>query len=220
MKNFSLSLLLFLSSIEASFFPALVATQTLLTTKLKNNSMIDVMKLESEDTDVFACAKELWIKTFLEVYKEYTAEQLYLEDKPDYLKNLIETAFEGEENDFNNKKEDSIFVVARDTRSNEIIGFASYDTIETSEDRVIYIRQLAIDHAYRNQGLGRTLVLDMIKMIAPQNQSVIVTVCTRKINEFAISFYHKLNFQDAPMKEVHPELPEYKFCGLKLTIEA
>ncbi len=220
MKNISLLLLLlFLFTTETLFWPALGAKQKLLTVTLKNNSMVDVIKLEPEDLedrDILMRAKELFIKTFLEVYEEYSPEQLYLENKSE-LRPLIEVAFESEENDFINKKKEALFVVARDVESNKIIGFVSYDNTETSENRTIYIRQLAIDRAYRKQGLGKALVLDMIKIIA-QNQPAVVMVCARKINESAISFYHKLNFQDALMKDVHPELPEHKWCGFKLSL--
>ncbi len=218
MKNVSFLLLLtFASIIEALFCPTLTAKQNLLTAKLKNNSVVDIIKLDSEDKAAFAKGKEVFMKTFLEVYKEYTPEELYLENKPGYLESLIEAGFEGEEKDFNNKKQDVIFVVVKDIQSDEIIGFAAYDSTENSEKKIIYIRQLAIDAAYRKQGLGKTLILDIIKIIT-QNQPVVINVCTRKINAPAIEFYYKLNFQDTSMDNVHPELPKDKFCGFTLTL--
>ncbi len=214
MKN-SLSLLVLL--LTGSFYCELVAKEKLFSATLKNNVMVDINKITSHDKDMFVCAKELWMNTFDVLYKEYTPEQLYLKNTSEALTSLLKIAFEGEEDDFNNDKEDVLFVVVSDVQTNEIVAFASYDINETSENKTMYIRQLALNKEYRNQGLGKALILDMVKIIA-QNNPVLVTVCTRDINESAINFYHKLNFQDASIKDIHPGWSEHIWRGFKLIV--
>jgi len=214
MKNFFVSILLF----SAFFSSLLVAEQKLFAAALKNNHEVEILSLEpSKDDAAFSRGKELFMESFADAYKEFTPEQLFLENKPSYLTKFLAAAFEDEENDFNNKKEGALFVVARDVKSKEIIGFAAYDVTATSSATTVYIRQLAVDPTYKQQGVGTLLVLNTVRAIA-QHQPCVVTVCTRKINEPAVNFYQNLKFQDASMEEVHPELPAYKYCGFKLNL--
>lgn len=214
MKNFTYLTLCLLAIPWSS---DLFAQEKLFTKILKNNKEIVVVKLALEDEELLIQAKEVYKKTFFEVYKDYTAEQMCLENKPDFLKIRIKGAFEQEEKDFYAHKSNSVFLVGIDVVSNKIIAFASFDVNEALNGSKIYIRQLVIDSSYGRCGLGTALIFDTIKMIA-QNYPVEITVCTRSINQPAIDFYHSLNFKDAPIKDVHSEFPEYIFCGFNLTL--
>ncbi|BDC34397.1 hypothetical protein Noda2021_03550 [Candidatus Dependentiae bacterium Noda2021] len=195
---------------------SLSAKLTLLTKKLKNNDTVRVVKLDAKDKAIFAEAKEVFLRSFADAYKVYSPEQLFLTDKPDYLTSFLQAAFEDEENDFNNQKEDALFVVAFDSK-NHVVGFVAFDKHSKNGETKVYIRQLAIDPAYQNKGLGRLLCIDTLQEIIEHKPAKIV-VCTRKINEPAIQFYHKLSFNDATMDEVHPELPAHKYRGFMLTM--
>lgn len=197
---------------------SLVAEQKLFTAKLKNNKAVDIVQLESTDKECFACGKAVFMKSFGEAYKNYTPEQLYLENKPGYLEKFLDAAFEDEENDFNANKKGCVCVVAKEAGSNKVIGFVAYDISEVQGKIKVYVRQLAIDPSCKRLGLGQTLVLDTIKAIV-KDKAATVTVGTRKINEPAVELYKKLNFQDATMQEVHPELAEYKYRGFKLELQ-
>lgn len=196
--------------------PALVAQQILFTSTLKNNETVRIAKLDVHDKEIFAQAKDVFIKAFENAYKNFTPEQLYLTPKPGFLPSFLQAAFEDEENDFNGQKDGSLFVVAHNSH-NKVIGFVAFDKDVHNNESKIYIRQLAIDPAYKNQGLGKLLCIDTVKEIN-EHKPARVVVCTRKINEPAIQFYHKLNFKDASMDEVHPELPDYKYRGFVLTM--
>ena len=177
-KNPVFSVLLFFS---LSVYSLLVAEQKLFTVELENKTIINVIKLESKDKDAFIQGKEVFLRSFYQAYSGYTADQLYLENKPDFLKNCLEAAFEYEETYFYNGKEGSLFIVVRNALTNEVIGFVSFDNTDSSGNKTLYIRKLAIDYAYRGKGIGKRLILGVIKVIA-QNQPIVVTVFTHKIN--------------------------------------
>lgn len=205
------------ASLIINILGTLFAQEKFFTKILKNNKEIVVVKLALEDKELFIQAEEIYKKTFFEVYKDYTAEQMYLENKPDFFKIRIQDAFEQEEKDFYARKSNSIFLVGVDVVSNKVIAFASYDVNGALNGSKIYIRQLVIDSSYNRCGLGTALIFDTIEIIAP-NYPVEITVCTRSINQPAIAFYHSLNFKDVPIKDVHSEFPEYIFCGFNLTL--
>lgn len=196
--------------------PLSVAQQTLLTKELKNNEPVHIVKLGLEDTDIFAQAKNLFVRSFEDAYKNFTPEQLFLTPGQNYITNLLYAAFEDEESDFINQKDGTFFVVAQNS-NDKVVGFVAFDKHVQTDEIKVYIRQLAIDPAYKNKGLGRLLCIDTIKEII-DHKPVNVVVCTRKINEPAIQFYRKLGFKDATMDEVHPELPAYKYCGFSMTL--
>lgn len=151
-------LFLFVAIFSAVSSLQLRAHETLLEIILKNNRAVKIVKLDAGDKEMFGRGKEVFIKAFTTAYKEYTPEQLYLENKPDYLKRLLENALEDEENEFNTQKEGVLFVVAQDAATNEIIGFVGYDVHRGEEKNTVYIKQLAVEPTCKNQGLGNILI--------------------------------------------------------------
>ncbi len=180
---------------------------------LKNGKKVEILQLAAaQDGQLFQAGKETLCESFEDAYAAFTPDELYLENKPGFLDDFLKRAFEDEENDFNNNKPNSYFLVARDVETQEVIGFVGHDVMP--EKRKLYIRQLAVACKHKRQDLGKVLALDVIDKIAPDTQEVVV--CTRIINTPAVHFYQKNNFTDAEMQDVHPELPAYKYRGFRL----
>src|SRR3989338_5614961 len=99
----------------------LVAEQKLFAIELRNKVAADVIKLEPNDNDAFIRGKEVSMRSFHQAYSGYTADQLYLENKPGFLQGYLEASYEDEETDFYGGKEGSLFTIVRNTQNNEII---------------------------------------------------------------------------------------------------
>ncbi len=196
--------------------PYLNSYTTLDTITLRNGKEVEILELSSpEDDKLFQKGKQVFLKTFEKAYSNFSAQDLFLNDELGYLRKLLEAAFEDEENDFKANKEDTHFLVARVTKTDNVIGFVAHDI--NPEKSEVYIRQLAIASEMQEQGLGKKMTLGIIGKIATKAKKVLV--CTRKINEQAKQFYYALGFKDSNMKKVHPQLPEVKYQGFELLLQ-
>lgn len=208
--------IIFLSAATAlSSFFYLASYTALDTVTLRNGKKVELLQL-SPDTDagIFRKGKEVFVQTFKEAYSNFSAEDLYLKDEPDFLTSFLDKAFEDEENDFENKRPNAHFLVARVVGTQEVIGFVAHDI--DPETKQAYIRQLAIAPQEQGQGLGKKMTLGVITKIAAGTQKVVV--CTRRINQQAKEFYTRLGFIDSDMERVHPQLSAVKYQGFELSL--
>lgn len=207
----------FLSFVIAiSSLSSLAGYTALDTITLLNGKKVELLQLSSDtDAGLFRKGKEVFVQTFKEAYSNFSAEDLYLKDEPDFLARFLAQAFEDEENDFENKRSNAHFLVARVIESQEVIGFVAHDI--DPETKQVYIRQLAIVPQEQGQGLGKKMALGVLNKIAADTKRVVV--CTRKINQQAREFYTSLGFTNSDMEKVHPQLSAIKYRGFELSLQ-
>lgn len=142
--------------------------------------------------------KDVFVRSFMEAYKDFTIEQLGIKDKLSFLN----SAFDDVEAELVSGKTH----VASVRLDGKVVAFISFKKTEQADQ--LYISQLAIDPRYWKHGLGRQLVFSILS-IYPNTRSL-VTI-PRRINQVAKSFYLKLGFKESDY--MHPGYDPKKYVG-------
>lgn len=82
---------------------------------------------------------------------------------------------------------------------NKVIGFANFYNYEPKQS--VYIGNVVIEQAYRGEGLGKELVLYMIKIVAEKYQITNVKLSVFSDNSVALLLYAKLGFKPFKVEE-------------------
>ena len=130
--------------------------------------------------------EEIFVRSFLEVYKDFSEEQLGVkQDKEEWLR----SAFRKKIDAF--KKGDGKIFLASVKKGDKVVGFSAFN--ETENKGEVNIKQLAVDPEYWRQGIGKKLIFSINKKIDGIQKYVLVT---RYINIGARNFYIKLGFKE------------------------
>lgn len=160
----------------------------------------------TSDSD-WAREEEVFVRSFLEAYKNFSEEQLEItQGKEEWLR----SGFKEERDEFK-KGDGKVFLVSA-KKNSKVVGFASFN--ETENKGEVYIRQLAVDPKYRKQGIGKKLVFSINKKIDGIQKYVFVT---RRINIDAKNFYTKLGFKECEYD--HEGLDPKKYVGYELAVK-
>ena len=175
----------------------LVSFQPIYAWEFINKSGETVTLDQCEEQDLPYC-KEVFVTAFLEAYKDFSEEQLAVQDKQQFL----QSAFSDVYDDFHEGLQ-KILVAKLD---GTIIGFAGFKP--TDEPGQVYISQLAVTPAHWRSGIGKELVFASLRLY--ENCSHLAVI-PRRINQVARNFYLKLGFTES--NYMHPGYNPQKYVG-------
>ena len=149
----------------------------------KNEDPVTLQWISDSDLKL---EEEVFVRSFLEVYKDFSEEQLQIKrSKEEWLK----IGFQKERDAF--KKEDGKVLLVSAKKNSKVVGCALFE--ETENKGEVYIRELAVAPEYWQQGIGKKLVFSISEKISGIKKYVIVT---RRCNARAKNFYAKLGFKN------------------------
>lgn len=140
----------------------------------------------------------IFIRAFIEAYKDFTLEQLAIQDKVQFLKEAFADVFDDAQMGLQQ------LVVAR--LNGVIIGFSGFKRTETPHE--VYISQLAVDPAHWRQGIGKHLVFSVFSVFEDADHLVVIP---RKINAIARRFYEQNGFKESSY--IHTGYSAEKYTG-------
>lgn len=170
--------------------------------ELKNEQLLTCIQKQAGDD--LAAEKKVFVSSFLDAYKDFSLEQLKVDDKKAWLGE----AFDDEQNGLNSKKENIFFFSA--VLKDVVVGMISFNSGNENE---LYVRQLAVDPLYNRIGIGSALMATCLKVF-PKTKKIILA--TRRVNEKARAFYGKHEFKET--KEVPHGLSAERYVGLERII--
>ncbi len=163
----------------------------------------DIVTLDWVKTGDLIEEEAVFVNAFLEAYKDYSEETLGVQDKPAFL----HEAFSDFHQELLSGKQ-TLIVAKVDGKT---VGFAGFEPTETLHQ--VYITQCAVSPEYSQTGIGRELVFSVFKLFEDTDHLVVIT---RRINERAQKFYHRLGFTECAY--MHPGYNPQKYVGYEWRI--
>ena len=172
----------------------------------KNENPVTLQWVSTNDNDL-KLEEEVFVRSFLEAYKDFSEEQLQIEqNKEEWLK----ITFQEERDEF--KKENGKVFLVSAKKDTKVVGFLLFN--ETENKGEVYIRQLAVDPECWKQGIGKELMFSVSEKISDIQKYVLLT---RRCNTSAKNFYTKLGFKEFEYE--HASLDPKKYVGYKLVVK-
>jgi ribosomal protein S18 acetylase RimI-like enzyme len=153
--------------------------------------------------DLIEC-EEVFVQAFTEAYKDFSLEQLGIQDKLVFLHEAFADVYDDVQLGLQK------LVVAK--KEGKIIGFSGFK--KTEKPNQIYISQLAIDPEHWKQGIGRQLVFSVFYLYENVESLVVIP---RRINTVARGFYQKIGFSESSY--MHPGYNPEKYMGYEWTLK-
>jgi ribosomal protein S18 acetylase RimI-like enzyme len=146
--------------------------------------------------------EKVFVNAFSEAYRAIPLEVLGVKS----VQSFLTEAFNEERADLA-KAEETIYFFSARVRD-QVAALISFSPTEIPHE--VYIRALAVDPSYKNQGIGKALV-SLCTMQLPD--TVKLTLATRRVNTGACEFYKKLGFTE--MNTVPHNYNPERYIGLE-----
>lgn len=151
----------------------------------------------TRERDLKEC-EEVFVHAFMEAYRDFSEEQLGIQDKQQFLKSAFADVYD----DFNSGEQKLLTVRSRD----QVVGFAGYKPTEIPGQ--IYLTQLSVEPDYWRCGIGTELIFSVFKIYDEVKSLVVIP---RRINRVAREFYLHLGFTESSY--MHPGYDPKKYVG-------
>ena len=142
--------------------------------------------------------EQLFIQVFKELYKD--VPEVYFGSEG--LVAMLQRIFDEE------KAKHNFISVKKD---DDVVGFVSFR--ETERDHEIYLKLIAVDPAYRQCGIGKELILSILREL-PNTEKFVLD--TRKTNKVVISFCKEFGFKSRACFD--KTLPQEWYIGFEVEV--
>lgn len=147
----------------------------------------------------FDRASEMFVKSFMVAYQDFSAEQLGVESVEGFLKEVID-----DERQLKKEQEDNIHWLIM-KKDEEVIGLL---ILEMNEYPQVYGRQMAIAPEHMRTGIGRTAADVVLENLPGVERFVAIT---RVVNQVSSLFFESLGFKR--VEYMHEGYDPNKYVG-------